>query len=89
MLTNVRHPNGTRIDPFADSYASGARAMVASGIRALFAVAARPEVISLAGGMPCVSALPLDVVGNMASRLIGGRGADSRPDHRPGTTSQI
>jgi DNA-binding transcriptional MocR family regulator len=64
----------TRVDPFADNYASGARAMVASEIRALFEVAARPEVISLAGGMPCVSALPLDVVGDMAGRLIGGRG---------------
>src|ERR1700683_172908 len=42
MLTNAWHPNGTRIDPFADNYASGARAMVASEIRALFAVAARP-----------------------------------------------
>jgi len=75
MLTNTWHPNGTRIDPFADNYASGARAMVASEIRALFAAAARPEVISLAGGMPCVSALPLDAIGNMASQLIGGRGS--------------
>lgn len=48
MLTNAWHPNGTRIDPFAPNYAAGARAMVASEIRALFAEAARPEVISLA-----------------------------------------
>jgi len=75
MLTNAWHPNGTRIDPFAPNYAAGARAMVASEIRALFAEAARPEVISLAGGMPCVSALPLDVIGNMAGQLIGGRGS--------------
>jgi hypothetical protein len=34
--------------------------MVASEIRALFAVAARPEIVSLAGGMPFVAALPLD-----------------------------
>lgn len=64
-----------RIDPFADNYASGARAMVASEIRTLFEVAARPEVISLAGGMPCVSALPLDAVGDMAGQLIGERGS--------------
>src|SRR5260370_20734562 len=76
VLTYARRPNGTtRIDPFADNYASGARAMVASEIRALFAVAARPEVVSLAGGMPCVSALPLDVVGDMAGQLIGARGS--------------
>src|SRR6266478_6526148 len=77
VLTYARRPNGTRVDPFAGNYASGARAMVASEIRALFAVAARPEVISLAGGMPCVSALPLDVVGDMAGRLIGSRGSDA------------
>jgi 2-aminoadipate transaminase len=49
--------------------------MVASEIRALFAMAARPEVISLAGGMPCVSALPLDIVGQLAGQLIGSRGS--------------
>ncbi|MGD0604405.1 MAG: PLP-dependent aminotransferase family protein [Streptosporangiaceae bacterium] len=49
--------------------------MVSSEIRALFALAARPEVISLAGGMPCVSALPMDVVGHMAGQLIGSRGS--------------
>ncbi len=75
VLANARHPKGTRLDPFADNFASGARAMVASEIRALFAAAARPEVISLAGGMPCVSALPLDVVGNMVGQLISGRGS--------------
>ena len=75
MLANAWHPNGTRLDPFAHNFASGARAMVASEIRALFAAAARPEVISLAGGMPCVSALPLDVIGNMAGQLISGRGS--------------
>jgi DNA-binding transcriptional MocR family regulator len=74
MLTGARRPAAIRIDPFADNYARGARAMVASEIRALFEVAARPEVISLAGGMPCVSALPLDVVGDIAGRLAGERG---------------
>jgi hypothetical protein len=32
--------------------------MTASEIRALFAVASRPEVVSLAGGMPNLTALP-------------------------------
>ena len=36
--------------------------MTASEVRALFAVAARPDVISLAGGMPFVQALPNDEV---------------------------
>src|SRR5262249_9028789 len=49
--------------------------MAASEIRALFAVAARPEIVSLAGGMPYVTALPLDVVGDMAGQLVAQRGA--------------
>lgn len=39
-------------------YAGRAGRMTVSEVRALFAVAARPEVISLAGGMPYVQALP-------------------------------
>ncbi|MEW1841855.1 PLP-dependent aminotransferase family protein [Nonomuraea angiospora] len=48
--------------------------MVASEIRALFAVASRPEVVSLAGGMPYVTALPLDMVGELVSDLVTKRG---------------
>jgi 2-aminoadipate transaminase len=48
--------------------------MVASEIRALFAVAARPEIVSLAGGSPYVAALPLDAVGDMVGQLIAKRG---------------
>ncbi|MGH2928476.1 MAG: aminotransferase class I/II-fold pyridoxal phosphate-dependent enzyme, partial [Solirubrobacteraceae bacterium] len=49
--------------------------MVASEIRALFAVAARPEIVSLAGGSPYVAALPLDVLGDMIGQLIASQGA--------------
>ena len=45
-------------DAFAARYASRASRMTVSEVRALFAVAARPEVISLAGGMPYVQAIP-------------------------------
>ena len=72
--TNSR-PQGSRVDPYLEHYAVRARGMVASEIRALFAVAARPEVVSLAGGMPYISALPLDVVGEMAGQLVADRGA--------------
>src|SRR5580692_6178097 len=48
--------------------------MVASEIRALFAVAARPEIVSLAGGSPYVAALPLDVVGHMIGQLVANHG---------------
>ncbi|WP_079046335.1 PLP-dependent aminotransferase family protein [Carbonactinospora thermoautotrophica] len=49
--------------------------MTASEIRALFAVATRPEVISLAGGMPYLSALPMDAVSSVVERLVMERGA--------------
>jgi 2-aminoadipate transaminase len=45
-------------DPFTDLFASRMGGMSASEVRALFAVASRPEVVSLAGGMPFVQALP-------------------------------
>ncbi|WP_143220053.1 PLP-dependent aminotransferase family protein [Actinomadura sp. CNU-125] len=51
--------------------------MVPSEIRALFAMVARPEIVSLAGGAPYVSALPLDVVGGMIGDLVAGKGADA------------
>ena len=63
-----------RIDPYVGQYAERAVGMVASEIRALFAVAARPEIVSLAGGSPNVSALPLDAVGDMIGQLIASHG---------------
>src|SRR5688572_1333315 len=48
--------------------------MTASEIRALFAVASRPEVVSLAGGMPYTAALPLDAVAAAVADLIATRG---------------
>jgi 2-aminoadipate transaminase len=63
-----------RIDPYVGQYAERAVGMVASEIRALFAVAARPEIVSLAGGSPYVAALPLDAVGGMIGKLIADRG---------------
>ncbi|MEH6374261.1 PLP-dependent aminotransferase family protein [Streptomyces sp. KLMMK] len=44
--------------------------MIASEVRALFAVAARPEVVSLAGGMPNVAALPLETVSAVMADLV-------------------
>jgi len=49
--------------------------MQASEIRALFAVASRPEVVSLAGGMPFVQALNMDLMAETVSRLLRERGA--------------
>ncbi|MEU7955851.1 PLP-dependent aminotransferase family protein [Micromonospora humida] len=60
---------GTTLDDYTDRYARRVRGMTASEIRALFAVASRPEVVSLAGGAPYIAALPLDAVGEMLGRL--------------------
>ncbi len=75
MRIDSQQPHGSRIDPYVGHYAARARGMLASEIRALFAVAARPEVVSFAGGSPYVTALPLDVIGDMAGQLISGRGS--------------
>jgi 2-aminoadipate transaminase len=67
----------SRIDRYVDQYAARAKGMVASEIRALFAVAARPEIVSLAGGTPYVAALPLSDVGAMVGDLIATQGAQA------------
>jgi 2-aminoadipate transaminase len=66
---------GTTLDDYTDRYAQRVRGMTTSEIRALFAVANRPEVVSLAGGSPYVSALPLDAVGAMMAELGSVHGA--------------
>ncbi len=72
---NVPQTPGSRLDAYIDRYAARARAMTASEIRALFAVASRPEVVSLAGGMPYIPALPLDAVSSVVEKLVSERGA--------------
>lgn len=65
---------GSRLDSYVDRYAARTRGMTASEIRALFAVASRPEVVSLAGGMPNLAALPLDSIASVAEQLIREQG---------------
>lgn len=50
------------LDPWFHHYALRAQGLSVSEVRALFAVASRPEVVSLAGGMPYVSALPKELI---------------------------
>ncbi len=68
---------GTTQDDYTDRYARRVRGMTTSEIRALFAVASRPEVVSLAGGSPYIAALPLDAVGEMLNQLAAEQGASS------------
>ncbi|WP_310374193.1 aminotransferase-like domain-containing protein [Catenuloplanes atrovinosus] len=69
--------SGTTLDDYTDRYAARVGGMTASEIRALFAVASRPEVVSLAGGAPYIAALPLDAVGEMLGRLGSERGSST------------
>ncbi|WP_416348856.1 PLP-dependent aminotransferase family protein [Microbacterium sp. STN6] len=66
---------GNNLDPWYDHYAARTSGLTASEVRALFAVASRPEVVSLAGGMPYVSALPRDLVVGAMDRVMRERGA--------------
>ena len=63
-VSEIRH------DPYLSRFASRTREMSASEIRALFAVASRPEVVSLAGGMPFVGALDHDVVAEVTRSVV-------------------
>jgi 2-aminoadipate transaminase len=62
------------IDRFVDLYAARTSQMSASEVRALFAVAARPEVVSLAGGMPFVEALPPEDVFGVVREVLAEQG---------------
>jgi 2-aminoadipate transaminase len=64
----------TRLDAYVDRYATRTKGMTASEIRALFSVASRPEVVSLAGGMPSIDGLPLDAIADSVQQLISRRG---------------
>lgn len=70
-------PQGTTLDPWRDDYAARTSGLSASEVRALFAVASRPEVVSLAGGMPAVSALPLDRIAETMQRVMHDSGPQS------------
>ncbi len=61
--------------PWEELFAARTAALNASEVRALFAVASRPEVVSLAGGMPFVSALPIDLVTGAIERTLRERGS--------------
>ncbi|EYR63535.1 aminotransferase class I/II [Actinotalea ferrariae CF5-4] len=72
--TGSRPTQGTRLDSWIGSYADRTHGMRASEIRALFAVANRPEVVSLAGGMPNLAGLPMDAIAETTHRLLATRG---------------
>ena len=83
--------SGNNLDPWLSAYAERAHTLSVSEVRALFAVVSRPEVVSLAGGMPYVAALPKDLLeksynsmmekkGLLAIQYGGGQGVETLRD---------
>ncbi len=60
-----------------ERYAHRAAHMKPSEIRSLFAVASRPEIVSLAGGMPNLSAIPMDTMASIVEKLIKDHGQEA------------
>jgi len=58
-------------------FAARAAEMLPSEIRSLFAVASRPEIVSLAGGMPNLSALPMEMMAEVIKKLILTNGSEA------------
>lgn len=69
--------DGTNFDPWYGLYAYRTAGLSASEVRALFAVASRPEVVSLAGGMPFVSGLPPKLITGAFERMMATHGAQA------------
>jgi len=67
----------TEIEHLTERYAQRTLGMHASEIRSLFAVASRPEIVSLAGGMPNLSALPMEMMGTLVEKLVKEHGQEA------------
>jgi 2-aminoadipate transaminase len=57
----------TNLDPYDDRYAARVSGLRSSAMRDLMSVIGRPEVISLAGGLPYTQAFPPDVLTELAA----------------------
>ena len=57
------------IERYASLFASRTRGMKSSAMRDMMAIVARPEVISLAGGLPDTSAFPADTFADVAAHV--------------------
>jgi 2-aminoadipate transaminase len=70
-VASQRPPRSTSrdLERYADLFASRTRVMKSSAMRDLMAVTARPEVISLAGGLPDTSSFPPETFAAMAQRI--------------------
>ena len=75
-MTELRHRTGDSLE-LENRFASRAAHMKPSEIRSLFAVASRPDIVSLAGGMPNLSALPMDMMAEVVRDLVATNGTEA------------
>ena len=75
-MTELRHTTGDSLE-LENRFASRAAHMKPSEIRSLFAVASRPDIVSLAGGMPNLSALPMDMMAEVVRELVATNGTEA------------
>jgi len=69
-MTKTRAGGVTNFDAWKHAYAARAENLAVSEVRALFSVVSRPEVVSLAGGMPDVAALDVNLIDNPRLSLL-------------------
>jgi 2-aminoadipate transaminase len=72
-MSDTQTGSVTNFDAWKHAYAARAANLAVSEVRALFAVVSRPEVVSLAGGMPDVAALPSELIEQAFSSLMSKR----------------
>lgn len=72
-MSETRTGSVTNFDAWKHAYAARAANLSVSEVRALFSVVSRPEVVSLAGGMPDVSALDGELIEKAFRSLMSNR----------------
>ena len=72
-MSDTRTGSVTNFDAWKHAYAARAANLSVSEVRALFSVVSRPEVVSLAGGMPDVSALDGELIEQAFRSLMSNR----------------
>ena len=77
MSNDITRIHTGKTQNLTDRFAHRAAMMKPSEIRSLFAVASRPDIVSLAGGMPNLSAFPMEMMASVVQKLILDNGQEA------------
>jgi DNA-binding transcriptional MocR family regulator len=77
MSNDITRIHTGEIQDLTGRFAHRAAMMKPSEIRSLFAVASRPDIVSLAGGMPNLSAFPMEMMASVVGKLISENGQEA------------